>query len=59
VKAEVIGAVVAQKEFTSSACSVCGLEVAVGMSFASKVFGVWHQWRLCKACCRAEGELAL
>jgi hypothetical protein len=42
---------------TSSECSVCGVECAVGMSFACKVFGVWHQWRSCKACAKAEGEL--
>jgi hypothetical protein len=38
---------------TSSACSTCGREVAVGIQ-QSVWFGRWIQWRLCCACFLAE-----
>lgn len=38
------------RALTSSACSTCGEECAVGVFSAVKVFGEWKTWRECSGC---------
>jgi hypothetical protein len=44
---------------TPSECTRCNVPCRIGLSFAAKNVntGKWDQWRLCRVCAKAEGEI--